>query len=170
MNRVPAILSAAVLACLSLAPAASAQIVKSGRVINLSERNIAFKEPVEACLRFCTRLILERQTFECTAYLETPTDGCDLPWIEPGSPNPDYFDQGDWCVPDKPGIAGYHLDERVERIEVVTTQGPDCKAVTTETVLQVLPDRNNPPRQCTGPGLWQSENEQILSIQFIPCR
>lgn len=171
MNRVPATLSAAIFACVSLSPAASpAQTLKSGRVINLHERGIAFKEPVEACLKLCTKLIVERQTFECSPYFLPPDDRCDLPWIDGWNPNPDYFDQGDWCVPSEPEIGGYHLDERVERIEVKTTQGADCKAVTAETVIQTLPDRNNPPKKCPGPGAWVSETEQILSIQFIPCR
>jgi hypothetical protein len=171
MNRIPA-LSAALIGCLAAHPPspASAPAFKSGRVISHTEHGFKFKEPVEACLKLCTKVVVERQTFECLPYFAPPLDGCDLPWIDGWNPNPDYFDQGDLCVPSEPELAGYHLDERVERVERVTTQGADCKAVTTETVVQVLPDRNNPPRRCPGPGAWVSENEQILSIQFIPCR
>jgi hypothetical protein len=67
-------------------------------------------------------------------------------------------------------VGGYDLDERVERVELVTTQGADCQASTSETVLQELPDQGNPPRECPGPGAWVSQDERIVSIQFFACR
>jgi hypothetical protein len=174
MHRIPAALSVALVACTSaLAPtpaAAAALGIKSGRVTNLADRNIAFKEPVQACLKLCTKVVVERQTFECSPYFITPTEGCDLPWIDTYYPNPDYFGQGYQCIPPEPELGGYLLDERVERVERVSKQTADCKSVVTETTLQVLPDRHNPPRPCPDPGPWASENEKILSIQFISCQ
>ena len=46
--------------------------MKSGRVINLAERGISFREPVDACLKLCTKLVVERQTFECAPYFLPP--------------------------------------------------------------------------------------------------
>jgi hypothetical protein len=147
----------------------SAQGITSGRVVELRQRGIEFDDPVKACLRLCSRLVVERQTFDCRPYLVT-TDRCDLPWIDPSSPNPDWSGQGSACVPEKGEVGGYHLEERVEQVEIVTTQGADCQAMSSEMVLQVLPDRGNPPRSCPGPGAWTSEDERIVSIQLFPCR
>jgi hypothetical protein len=164
-------LAAALAVCAAtLVPApASAQGITSGRVVNLSQRGIDFPEPVKACLRLCSRVVVERQTFDCRPYF-APGDRCDLPWVDLSYPNPDWFGQGDPCIPEKGEVAGYHLDERVERVELVTTQGAECQAMTSETVLEVLPDRNSPPRECPGPGAWTSTDETIVSIQFFPCR
>ena len=151
------------------ASGASAQGIDAGRVVNLSQRAVDFAEPVKACLRFCSIVVVERQTFACRPYF-APGERCDLPWVDASWPNPDWFGQGDQCIPEKGEVAGYDLDERVERIELVTTQGDDCQATTSETVVQVLPDRNNPPRPCPDPAAWASEDERIVSIRFMECR
>jgi hypothetical protein len=164
-----ALAALAVSAAALIPPVASAQGITSGRIVNLSQRGIDFPEPVKACLKFCSRVVVERQTFHCRPYF-APPDRCDLPWVDASYPNPDWFGEGAGCVPEKAELAGYDLDERVERVELVTTQGADCQASTAETVVQVLPDRGNPPRECPDPGAWVSQDERIVSIQFMPCR
>jgi hypothetical protein len=155
----------------ALAPtSASAQLIKSGRTVTINERNIGFEEPVKACLKLCTKVIVERQAFECAPFFAPGYDGCDLPWIDAYNPNPDYGGQGFQCIPSEPEFAGYHLSERVERVERTTRQDANCQTVISETVLQVLPDRGNPPRPCPDPGPWASSNETLLSLQFISCR
>jgi len=162
---------AAALALAALTPSvASAQGIESGRVVNLGAHGIDFKDAVKACLRFCSKVVVERQTFECMPRFAPPLEGCDLPWIDAWNPNPDVFGQGYQCIPEEPEFAGYHLDERVERVERVTTQGDDCQATVVENVLQVLPDRGNPPRPCGDPGAWTSTDERIVSIQLMACR
>jgi hypothetical protein len=171
MKASPFALSAALAACVAASSpsVASAQGIASGRVVTLDDHGIDFKEPVKACLRFCSKVVVERQTFECLPYF-VPGDRCDLPWIDAGNPNPDWSGQGDQCIPEEPELGGYHLDERVERVEIVTTQGADCQAKSVETVLQVLPDRGNPPRPCGDPGAWTSTDERFVSIQLFRCQ
>jgi hypothetical protein len=144
--------------------------IESGSTLTINERPLAFKDAVNACLRLCTNVIVERQTFECAPYFLPAYDGCPLPWIDSGNPNPLSGDFGDWCVPSEPEFGGYHLSERVERIERQVRQGADCKTVVTETVLQTLPDRGGAPRACPDNGPWVSSTERILSLQIVPCR
>jgi hypothetical protein len=141
--------------------------IKSGSTLTISEHSLAFKDAVNACIKICTNVVLERQTFECIGYFEPAYDGCPLPWIDSENPNPDL---GDWCVPREPEFGGYFLRERVERIERQVRQGADCRTVVTETVLQELPDRGNPPRPCPDNGPWDSTSDTTLSIQFVACR
>ena len=144
--------------------------IESGRTLTINERPVVFKGAVDACLKLCTNVIVERQTFECAPYFLPAYDGCPLPWIDSGNPNPVPGDLADWCVPSEPEFGGYHLSERVERIERQVRQGADCKTVVTETVLQTLPDRGGAPRTCPDNGPWVSSTERTLSIQFAPCR
>jgi hypothetical protein len=154
----------------SAAPPKPAGPIESGRTLTINERPLVFKEAVNACLKLCTNVIVERQTFECAPYFLPSYDGCPLPWIDSGNPNPVPGDLADWCVPSEPEFGGYHLSERVERIERQVRQGADCQTVVTETVLQTLPDRGGAPRACPDRGPWTSSNETVLSIQFVPCR
>jgi hypothetical protein len=170
MQRTCTLLAAAaatLFAVQAVAATGATSPIKSGRTVTIQDRELKFKEPVNACLKLCTNVILERQTFECRGYFEIPYDGCPLPWIDSQNPNPDL---GGWCVPPENQFGGYLLSERVERIEQQVRQGPDCRSVVTETVLQVLPNLGNPPRPCPDPGPWDSTSDTVLSIQFVACR
>src|SRR5688572_26902557 len=163
MNRVQRAVSATLTAGVAvLNPSmASAQIYGSGRTVTVIDRKIEFEQPVKACLKLCVDTVVERQTFECVPYFKTPTEGCDLPWIDPTDPNPDPWGQGLGCVPPKPEIGGYLLRETVQLIQKRVRQPGDCTSSVTESVLQDLPDQGNPPRPCPDPGPWVSTNETI---------
>jgi hypothetical protein len=173
MTRMQATLSIALATCIGAlaASAASAQtLYKSGRTVHIDEHRDLFPKATTACLKLCTDMIIERQTFECDPYFLPPIDGCDLKWIDSYDPNPDFSRLGDLCVPSEPELGGYLLDERVERIRRQVRQGPDCQSIVTDTVISTLADRNNPPRPCPDGGPWASSNETILSISFVACR
>jgi hypothetical protein len=170
MRHIHATLAALVTcAAASHPPAAFAQTIAAGRTIEIKERKLEFEKPVNACLKLCTNVVVERQTFECNGYFEPAYEGCRLPGIDSENPNP-LLGPEEWCVPSENEFGGFALSERVQRIERRVRQDAACQTVVTETVLEDLPPRNNPPRPCPDPGPWDWSDETVLSIQFVACR
>jgi hypothetical protein len=169
MKRNPVVLGAALLVAsvAALEPsAAAAQTIRSGRTLTVSERKLNFPKAVRACLKMCLDVVVERQTFECQGVLIPPDTGCELPWLDPDDPNPDPTGM---CIPEQPEFGGWQLTERVELIDKRVTARADCTDSVSETVLQQLPNRGNPPRACPDPAGWTQTNETVQSIRFVPC-